>query len=66
MNQNHQTGYLYQADAGIRGYGQDEECWGDVESWHRTFAGALRAKARNHNRGGVYKITGDDTSHKVS
>ena len=62
----HKTGYLYQADA-YESESYDEKgtvCRG-LESWHRTYKGAQKAKAANEDRGAVYKITGDDTSHKV-
>jgi hypothetical protein len=54
---NYKTGYLYQYNGG--------DTIAAVESWHRTFKGALRARARNKGVGFVYKITGDDSSQKV-
>ena len=58
----HKTGYLYQAQAGES---RDGAFYGEVESWHRTYTGAQKAKAANKGRGDVYGITGDDTSYKV-
>ena len=55
------TGYLYQYSGNPDGEGAADP----VESWHRTFKGAQRAKARNYNIGHVYRITGDDTCYEV-
>ena len=57
----HKTGYLYQAGA----YEGDAVWYKGCESWHRTYKGAQRAKARNGDRGSVYRLTGEDTSYKV-
>jgi hypothetical protein len=60
------TGYLYQADAyESESYDEKGAVYQGAESWHRTYKGAQRAKAANEDRGAVYRITGDDTSHKV-
>ena len=52
----HKTGYLFQYNGGAEF---------PVESWHRTYVGAQRAKARNGHLGRVYRLTGDDTSVEV-
>jgi hypothetical protein len=55
----HKTGYLYQSEA----LESDPVC--GVESWHRTYKGAQKAKVANGDRGAVYRITGDDSSYRV-
>ncbi len=60
MNVTHKTGYLYQDN-----FGSEKDATGPVESWHRTFAGALKAKAKNRNRGSIYLLLSDDQCRKV-
>ena len=58
----HKTGYLYQAQDWAS---RDGTFYEFVESWHRTYTGAQKAKVANRGRGDVYKITSDDTSYKA-
>lgn len=57
----HKTGYLYQ----FNGSESADGIRAPRESWHRTWKGALAAKAANGHRGEIFRLTGDDSSEKV-
>lgn len=62
----HRTGYLFQA------YPREAlltdgtyEYLPELESWHRTYRGALRARDQA-GRGSIYKILSEDQTQKIA
>lgn len=63
MSITHKTGFIFSFSHFQNSAGEWSE---GVESWHRTFKGALKARNKAGERGHIYRVLGDDCTEEVA